>query len=37
LIGLWSRRLNSKDRIIYEILEYIVVVDITSAAGHYSD
>ncbi len=37
LTGLWSRRLNSKDRIIYEILEDIVVVDIISAAGHYSD
>ena len=36
LSGFWSRRLNNKDRIIYEIIEepdYLVVV--ISALGHY--
>ncbi|MBI2257557.1 MAG: Txe/YoeB family addiction module toxin [Flavobacteriia bacterium] len=36
-IGLWSRRLNQKDRIIYEVHENIVTVDVISALGHYSD
>jgi toxin YoeB len=37
LTGLWSRRINSKDRMIYEILEDVVIVDILSVMGHYSD
>lgn len=37
LIGFWSRRLNSKDRIIYKIDELNVIVMIVSAKGHYSD
>lgn len=37
LAGLWSRRLNQKDRIIYEIFEQNVIVDIISAIGHYSE
>jgi len=36
LSGLWSRRLNKKDRLIYEIIEepdkHVVVI---SALGHY--
>jgi len=35
LTGLWSRRLNQKDRLIYEILEDIIIVDVISALGHY--
>jgi toxin YoeB len=35
--GLWSRRLNKKDRIIYEVHENIVTVDVISAIGHYLD
>jgi toxin YoeB len=35
--GLWSRRLNKKDRIIYEVHENIVTIDVISAIGHYSD
>jgi toxin YoeB len=38
LAGFWSRRINSKDRLIYEIIEkpdkLVVVV---SALGHYED
>ncbi len=37
LTGLWSRRLNQKDRLIYEILEDIIIVDVISAMGHYQD
>ena len=37
LSGLWSRRINTKDRMIYEIFEDVVVVDILSASGHYND
>jgi toxin YoeB len=37
LNGLWSRRLNKKDRLIYQIKEEIVTVLIISALGHYND
>ncbi len=37
LAGLWSRRINQKDRIIYEVQENIVTVYVLSAMGHYSD
>ncbi|AJH15547.1 plasmid stabilization protein [Myroides profundi] len=37
LSGFWSRRLNSKDRIIYKIDELSVIVMIVSAKGHYFD
>ena len=35
LKGFWSRRINKKDRIIYEIQEDIVTVYILSAIDHY--
>lgn len=35
LTGLWSRRINKKDRLIYEINENEVIVTIISANGHY--
>lgn len=35
LSGYWSRRLNKKDRIIYEINEKEAIVTILSALGHY--
>ncbi len=34
-IGFWSRRLNLKDRIIYQVNEEIIVVYVVSALGHY--
>ena len=37
LKGLWSRRINQKDRLIYEVFETVVVVEVLSAIGHYSD
>lgn len=35
--GFWSRRINEKDRLIYEVKEDIVSVFIVSALGHYDD
>ena len=35
--GLWSRRINQKDRLIYEVKENIVSVFVISASGHYDD
>lgn len=35
LSGYWSRRLNKKDRLIYQILEEEVIVIVVSALGHY--
>jgi toxin YoeB len=35
LTGFWSRRLNKKDRLIYQIFEEKVVVIVISALGHY--
>jgi toxin YoeB len=37
LKGLWSRRINQKDRLIYEVLDHIVTVEVVSALGHYGD
>lgn len=31
----WSRRINKKDRLIYEVVENIVTVYVVSAFGHY--
>lgn len=35
--GQWSRRINQKDRLIYQVDEGIVTVTIISAMGHYKD
>ncbi|MCQ2250914.1 MAG: Txe/YoeB family addiction module toxin [Bacteroidales bacterium] len=35
--GQWSRRINSKDRIIYFIYDDIVEVSVISMKGHYGD
>jgi toxin YoeB len=37
LAGLWSRRINQKDRVIYSVNENLVTVEIVSALGHYTD
>lgn len=37
LHGLWSRRINQKDRLIYEVVEDVVTVYVISAMGHYED
>ncbi len=35
--GVWSRHINKKDRILYEIHDNIVVVLVLSMRGHYND
>ena len=35
LSGYWSRRINKKDRLIYEVHDDIVTVVVVSALGHY--
>ncbi|WP_396172984.1 type II toxin-antitoxin system YoeB family toxin, partial [Flavobacterium sp.] len=37
LTGFWARRINQKDRIIYNVEEDIVTVEVISAMGHYGD
>jgi toxin YoeB len=37
LKGFWSRRINQKDRMIYSIDEYTVIVEVVSSIGHYLD
>ena len=37
LSGQWSRRITKKHRLIYEIFETEVHVDVLSAYGHYGD
>ena len=35
--GQWSRRISQKHRMVYEIEETVVKVDVLSAYGHYED
>jgi toxin YoeB len=37
LAGCWSRRINSKHRLVYRIEEQKVIVIVLSARGHYFD
>jgi toxin YoeB len=37
LQGLWSRRINQKDRMIYAINDDALLVEVLSALGHYAD
>ena len=37
LAGKWSRKIDQKHRLIYEIFENEVLVEIISAYGHYDD
>lgn len=34
---LWSRRITQKHRLVYDIFESVVRVDVLSAYGHYDD
>jgi len=34
---LWSRRISKKHRLVYEIIETVVHVDVLTAYGHYGD
>jgi toxin YoeB len=33
----WSRELNKRDRVVYQIIENEVIVIVVSALGHYKD
>lgn len=35
--NVWSRQINKKDRLVYEIINHEIVVIIISALGHYND
>ncbi|KAF2342784.1 Txe/YoeB family addiction module toxin [Flavobacterium tistrianum] len=37
LTGFWSRRINQKDRMIYDLEDDTVTIFVVSAKGHYSD
>jgi len=37
LSGHWSRRIDSKNRMLYKILDTIVIVEVLSFRGHYFD
>lgn len=37
LKGFWSRRINQKDRMVYQVFESAVTVDVVSTLGHYGD
>ena len=37
LSGEWSRRISQKHRLVYEIEETVVKVDVLSSYGHYED
>lgn len=37
LKGYWSRRIDYKNRLIYQVVEEDIIVDIVSAMGHYDD
>jgi toxin YoeB len=34
---IWSRRINPKDRFIYEIFEDEIMITVVSSLGHYKD
>ncbi|MFA9190479.1 Txe/YoeB family addiction module toxin [Flavobacterium sp. FZUC8N2.13] len=36
-VNVWSRQINKKDRLVYEIIDHEIVVIIISALGHYND
>ncbi|NIJ52445.1 Txe/YoeB family addiction module toxin [Dyadobacter arcticus] len=35
--GLWSRRIDKKHRLVYQIIEQTVTVFVIAAKGHYDD
>jgi len=37
LTGLWSRRLDKKHRLVYQVIEETVTVYVIAAKGHYLD
>jgi toxin YoeB len=37
LQGFWLRRINHRDRLVYQVHENVVTVEVVSALGHYFD
>jgi toxin YoeB len=37
LFGYWSRRIDLRNRMIYKIVKDVVIVEVLSLRGHYSD
>lgn len=37
LTGFWSRRINQKHRLVYNVEESLITVFVVSAMGHYND
>ncbi len=37
LTGFWSRRINQKHRLVYNVEETLITVFVVSAMGHYND
>lgn len=37
LVGFWSRRISKSERMIYNIYDDFVIVNVVSLKGHYSD
>ena len=35
--GLWSRRITDKHRLIYQIEDELIIVEVIQAYGHYTD
>jgi toxin YoeB len=35
--NVWSRRIDGKNRLIYNVEENIITIEIISAKGHYDD
>lgn len=35
--GFWSRKINEKDRLVYEVKEAVISIFVVSALGHYDD
>ena len=35
--NIWSRHINEKHRLVYEIFDEIIIVEVTGAYGHYDD
>lgn len=33
----WSRRINQKDRIVYEIRDNVLIIEVITIGGHYGD
>ncbi|WP_342083608.1 Txe/YoeB family addiction module toxin [Dyadobacter sp. OTU695] len=37
LAGLWSRRIDKKHRLVYQVIDQTITVHVIAAKGHYDD